>query len=131
LPDIEIQEDRPLDGPPNRPIANAIVKLLHEYTGRGPTNARAYIHDDLITVVLQDSLTMGERSLIREGKTDVVLAARTAFQEVMGPRMILAVERHTGRSVRAFVSANHLDPDIAVETFLLAPADREAVEAPQ
>ena len=129
MPDI--QDDRPLNGPPNRPIANAIVKLLHEYTGRGPTKARAYIHDDLITVVLQDSLTMGERSLIREGKTDVVLASRMAFQEVMGPQMIGAVERHTGRSVRAFMSANHLDPDIAVETFLMAPADREALEPTQ
>jgi uncharacterized protein YbcI len=129
LPDIK--EDRPLDGPPNRPIANAIVKLLHEYTGRGPTKARAYIHDDLITVVLQDSLTMGERSLIREGRTDVVLASRSAFQEVMGPQMIVAVERHTGRSVRAFMSANHLDPDVAVETFLMAPADGEALEPTQ
>jgi hypothetical protein len=33
--------------------------------------------------------------------------------------------------VRAFMSANHLDPDVAVESFLMAPADGEAVEPTQ
>jgi hypothetical protein len=32
-------------------------------------------------------------------------------------------ERLTGRSVVAFLSANHLDPDIAVESMVLAPSD--------
>ena len=35
--------------------------------------------------------------------------------------MIAAVERLSGRSVYAFLSDNHIDPDIAVETFVLAP----------
>jgi len=32
-----------------------------------------------------------------------------------------AVERHSGRKVRAFLSDNHVDPDIAVESFVLEP----------
>ncbi len=94
---------------------------MREYTGRGPTKARTYIHEDLITVVLQDTLTMGERSLVRDGEVDLVLASRKAFQRTMSTQMIAAVERHSRRSVFAFLSDNHVDPDVAIESFVLVP----------
>jgi uncharacterized protein YbcI len=102
-------------------ISGAIVQLMREYTGRGPTRARTYINEDLITVVLQDTLTMGERSLVRDGEVDLVLASRKAFQRTMSREMIAAVEKHSGRSVLAFLSENHIDPDIAIESFVLTP----------
>ena len=34
------------------------------------------------------------------------------------------VQALTGREVRAFVSENHLDPDHAVEVFVMTPAER-------
>ena len=102
-------------------ISNATVSLMHEYTGRGPTKARTYINENLITVVLEDTLTMGERSLVRDGEVELVIATRKAFQRTMGPQLIAAVERHSGRKVRAFLSDNHVDPDVAVESFVLAP----------
>jgi uncharacterized protein YbcI len=102
-------------------ISNAVVRLLSEYTGRGPTKARTYIDEDLITVVLQDSLTKGERSLLRDGEVALVLANRKAFQNSMADDMVAAVEQLSGRSTTAFLSANHINPDIAVESFVLAP----------
>ena len=102
-------------------ISSAIVQLMREYTGRGPTKARTYVHEDLITVVLQDTLTMGERSLVRDGEVDLVLASRKAFQRTMSTQMIAAVERHSGRTVFAFLSDNHVDPDVAIESFVLIP----------
>ncbi|HTC59286.1 MAG TPA: Na-translocating system protein MpsC family protein [Solirubrobacteraceae bacterium] len=102
-------------------ISSAVVQLIREYTGRGPTKARTYIDEDLITVVLQDTLTMGERSLVRDGEADLVLTSRKAFQRTMSTQLIAAIERHSGRSVFAFLSDNHIDPDIAVETFVLSP----------
>jgi uncharacterized protein YbcI len=102
-------------------ISSAVVQLMREYTGRGPTKARTYIDEDLITVVLQDTLTMGERSLVRDGEADLVLTSRKAFQRTMSTQLIAAIERLSGRSVYAFLSDNHIDPDIAVETFVLAP----------
>src|SRR5258706_453589 len=42
-------------------ISNAVVRLLSDYTGRGPTKARTYLHEDLVSVVLRDTLTKGER----------------------------------------------------------------------
>jgi uncharacterized protein YbcI len=109
-------------------ISSATVKILHEYTGRGPTKARTYINDNLITVVLQDTLTMGERSLVSDGKTDLVLTTRRAFQHTMSTQMIAAVERYSGREVRAFLSANNVDPDTAVESFVLEPRDEGSLD---
>jgi uncharacterized protein YbcI len=94
---------------------------MREYTGRGPTKARTYINEDLITVVLQDTLTMGERSLVRDGEGELVISTRKAFQRTMSSQMIAAVERHSGRNVMAFLSDNHIDPDVAVESFVLVP----------
>jgi uncharacterized protein YbcI len=102
-------------------ISNMIVRLLSAYTGRGPTMARTYVNENLITAVLQDTLTKGERSLIRNGETQLVLANRKAYQKAMGPELIAGVEALTGRTVVAFLSDNHIDPDFAVESFVLAP----------
>jgi len=111
---------------PAAAISKATVKLLHEYTGRGPTKARTYISEDLISIVLEDTLTMGERSLARDGEKDLVLASRQAFQRTMGADLIAAVERHSGRQVHAFLSGNHINPDVAVESFVLVPGTGRA-----
>lgn len=102
-------------------ISNGVVGLLREYTGRGPTKARTYIKDDLISVVLEDSLTKGERSLVLDGETSLVLTSRRAYQRTMQADLIALVEGASGRKVRAFLSDNHLEPDIAVESFVMAP----------
>jgi uncharacterized protein YbcI len=103
-------------------ISNLTVRLMSQYTGRGPTRARTFIHDDMVTVVLQDTLTKGELTLLEHDHAQTVLATRKTFQDVMGPALVKGVEALTGRKVLAFLSANHVDPDIAVETFMLAPA---------
>ena len=109
----------PERGQKNSAIANLVVKLLSEYTGRGPTKARSYMNDELVTVVLRDTLTKGERSLVRDGKGELVLNVRLAFQQTMRDELVEGIEQVTGRRVLAFLSANHMDPDIAIETFVL------------
>lgn len=102
-------------------ISNGVVHLVLEYTGRGPTRARTHITDELISVVLEDTLTKGERSLVEDGKTALVLDARKAYQQTMRRDLIAMVEEATGRKVRAFLSDNHMEPDVAIESFLLEP----------
>jgi uncharacterized protein YbcI len=106
-------------------ITTFVVATLREYTGRGPTKARAFINDNLVTVVLQDTMTKGEHSLVRDGKAELVLTMRHAYQETMRPRLVAGIEELTGRRVIAFLSDNHIDPDIAIESFVLAPASDE------
>ena len=102
-------------------ISNLIVRTMSEYTGRGPTKARTHISHDVVTVVLQDTLTKGERSLVGDDLYDVVLAARKAFQRTMRHDLVEGVETILGRRVIAFFSDNHIDPDMAVEVFVLEP----------
>ena len=102
-------------------ISNVVVRVMSEYTGRGPTKARTHLSADLVTVVLEDVMTKGERSLVNDGKGDLVISTRLAFQQTMSRDLIAAVQDITGREVAAFLSANHLEPDMAVESFVLVP----------
>ena len=60
-------------------ISNHVVGQMSAYTGRGPTRAWTSIHEDLISVVLRDTLNKDE------------------------------------------LSDNHIDPDVAIESFVLEP----------
>jgi uncharacterized protein YbcI len=100
-------------------ISTGVVQLMSEYTGRGPTKAHTILNRDSVTIVLRDTLTKGERSLVAAGKQDEVLQTRYAYQQVMQDDLTQLVEEALGRKVSAFMSANHIDPDTAVEFFLL------------
>jgi uncharacterized protein YbcI len=102
-------------------ISNMVVQALRQYTGRGPTRSRTYIHDQLISVVLQGTLTRAERRLVADGKSELVLHTRKAFQGLMRADLVAGVEALTGRRVIAFLGSNSIDPDVNVESFLLAP----------
>jgi hypothetical protein len=52
---------------------------------------------------------------------DEVLDKPFAFQDTMQADAITAVQELTGRRVVAFMSNNHIDPDLAVEVFILEP----------
>ena len=104
-------------------ISNAVVGLLHDYTGRGPTHARTTIGPDTIVVTLRDCLTKAERTLAERGQAVEVLAMRRAFQNTMRAELITAVETLTQRKVEAFLSDNLHDPDVAVEIFLMSRTD--------
>lgn len=106
---------------PNAAISDATVRLLHEYTGRGPTRSRTTINQDSVMVLVGDTLTRGERKLVEGGKAERVLQLRHDFQLVMRDELVKAVEDATGRNVIAFMSQSHIDPDLAAEIFVLEP----------
>lgn len=66
----------PETGPRAAAISNAMVQLLHEYSGRGPTRARTTIGADLIVCLLADTLTKSERKLVDGGEEPLVLEQR-------------------------------------------------------
>ena len=107
----------------NAAISDGIVATFAEYTGRGPTKARTSISDDVVLCLLRHTLTKGERTLTRDGREDVVAMMRRTLQESMRERLVGCVEQLTERKVIAFLSDNHIDPDIATELFVLEPSD--------
>ena len=73
-------------------------------------------------MILRETLTKGERILVRDGKEDVVRSTRFAFQQTMKDELVAGVEQVLERKVLAFMSANHMEPDVAAEIFLLEGA---------
>ena len=113
--------ETPLVGSKTAAISNMVVRLTSQYTGRGPTRARTYIHEDLVTVVLQDTLTKAERTLVGHDQGELVRTTRRAFQDAMQRDLVAGLHEILGRDVVAFLSANETEPDYAVEIFILAP----------
>ena len=101
-------------------ISKEIVRLQSEYYGKGPTRAKTYIVDDLVVVVLEESFTRAEKTLVERGEREAIQQIRRRFQQQMADSFISIVEQATGRRVRAFLSETDVDQDVSVETFLLA-----------
>src|SRR3712207_6536451 len=91
-------EERPSSGRTGSAISNALVSLFADYLGRGPTRARTSIGRDVVTVVLEETLTKAERRLAAEGEAQSVIETRRVFQRTMRDDLVSAVERLTGRS---------------------------------
>jgi uncharacterized protein YbcI len=107
-------------------ISAAAVQTLREYTGRGPTRSRTTIDRDSVMILLGDTLTTGERKLVEAGQGERILELRHDYQIAMREDLVGAVEDVLGRKVIAFMSQNHIDPDLAVEVFVLEPQQAAA-----
>jgi uncharacterized protein YbcI len=129
-PDQNTVHPGPATGPVLAELSRRVVHILREGSGRGPTKCRSYwAGEDIILVVLGDLYTSTERMLVREGREDAVLMQRHALQEVLKKQMIAAVEELTQRKVVAFMSANHSEPDVSAELFILqSVGDPRAVD---
>jgi uncharacterized protein YbcI len=111
---------------PTRPqltdISNAAVALHRDHFGRGPGAAKTHLTDNLVVCVLTDVFTPLERTLIDAGQEARVRETRAihhaATEEAYKGRM----EEVLGRGVEAHMSTIHVDPDVAVDIFVLTDA---------
>ena len=103
----------------NQRIADAVVRAQKELLGRGPTKAQAFFRHNFVVVVMEDPLTTGERRLAEGGGLDAVLGMRHRYQQLMRTELVRSIEELTASKVEAFMSGNHIDPDLAFELFVL------------
>jgi len=103
----------------NAALADAVVQIHNRYLGRGPSKGQAFFRENVVVVVMEETLTKAERSLVESDRGDRVLGMRREFQRTMEDDLVEAVEGLTGCSVVAFMSDNHVDPDVAAELFVL------------
>ena len=130
----ESHDDKTL-GDARAEIATRIVQLQSQYYGKGPTKAKAYISEDIVAVVLEETFTKAERTLVARGEIEAIQQIRRRFQQAMAAEFKSIVEQATGRVVRAFLSETNLEADVAVEFFLLGESrtdmqDFEPKQAP-
>jgi uncharacterized protein YbcI len=108
-------------------ISNAMVRLYKDQFGRGPTKTRTYwCGSDMITTVLEDTLTPAERNLVKMHEHQRLRDTRMFFQYATVREFCEPVEAITGRTVRAFLSAIDTEVDgLCIETFVLHPEGYE------
>jgi uncharacterized protein YbcI len=103
-------------------ISDAVIAVVRDYTGRGPTKVRTVIGSNVVLVILEDTLTKGERALAQNHEAEAVRTMRRSFQQAMRGDLVKAVERLMQQRVHAFLSDQSVDPDVSIEAFVLEPA---------
>ena len=108
---------------PTLEIANAMVRAYKELLGRGPIKTRVlFAGPDALVVVLEDTMTVQERSLaalgedgrLREHRLFLTTAAEDEFRSI--------VEGALARRTLAHVSGFDSHRDVAMEIFTLESA---------
>jgi uncharacterized protein YbcI len=109
-------------------LANEMVRIYKDQFGRGPNEVRAsWCGQDVLTVVLEGTLTPAERNLVRMGEHERLRDGRIFFQYASVREFCEPVERLTGRKVRGFISGIDTAVDgLSVETFVLHPSGADA-----
>jgi uncharacterized protein YbcI len=125
--EIADESEERRDGNVLTAVANEVVRLFKEQFGRGPTAARAsWAGPDVLTVVLEETLTPAERNLVKMGEHERLRETRSFFQYASVREFCEPIERLTGRRVRAFISGTDTEVDgLSVETFVLYPKGAE------
>lgn len=104
-------------------ISNAAVALHREHFGRGPGAAKTHVSDNLVVCVLTDVFTPVERTLIEAGQESRVRETRAAHRAATDAIYKARMEAVLGQRVEAHLSSVNVDPDVAVDVFVLgAPA---------
>jgi len=109
-------------------VTKGMISLHRRFYGKGPTKAKTYVVNDTVICVLEGGFTTVERTLIEERDVEAVLQIRRSFQRAMESHFTEVVENALGRNVIAYMSQIHADPDMAVELFVLEPADGDDEE---
>jgi uncharacterized protein YbcI len=109
-------------------VTDAMVVLHQRYHHRAPVTAKTLmLGNDLLACVLGGVYTDVEKTMIELQRTTIVQETRSAFQTAMQHKFIAAVERLSGRKVLAFISNQHVGPDMEIELFVLKPKPDETV----
>ena len=104
-------------------ISNEMVRIYKSLFGRGPTKVRtSFVGNDVISVMLEETLTAIERNMVRLGEHQRLRDVRMFFQYAALVDFCEPIERLTGRKVRAFVSGVDTEVEgLAIELFVLHP----------
>jgi uncharacterized protein YbcI len=104
-------------------ITDGLVALHTSSYGKGPTSAKTYYMGDAVVTFLWEGFTKVEETLIATGRGETVALLRRSLQSAMEKEFTAIVEEATGRSVIAYLSQVHVDPNMAADIFLLAPKE--------
>jgi uncharacterized protein YbcI len=115
-----------LRGPPSaeevrEEISREILRMYEESYGKGARQAKAFVGEDYVVVVLDDlELLPNEKFLMEHGKHETVVQVRNQYQHAIQASFRAAIERATGRTVIGFATTTSIDePRFVAEIFRL------------
>lgn len=110
-------------------ISREMVRAMKTYLGKGPEQAKSYLMDDLLFIVMRGGATTAEKTMLDAGDETTVRDFRQKFENEMAERLTYMIEQLTGRRVINYQSQVLFDPDIAIEVFVFdKPIAAEARE---
>jgi uncharacterized protein YbcI len=118
-----VTDSQPRLGAELAEVTKGMISLHRRFYGKGPTKAKTYAVNDTVICVLEGGFTTVERTLIEEKDVEAVLRIRRSFQRAMEDQFTDVVEDALDRTVSAYMSQVHADPDMAVELFVLEPVE--------
>jgi len=116
--DQELQHVEEQGGSLLAQISNAFVTMQKEYWGIGPLEAKSYMMDDLLLIVMRGGLTRAELTMLEFGQQDLVRNFRQTFENEMTQNLTSKIEELTGRKVLTYQSQILFDPNIVAELFV-------------
>jgi uncharacterized protein YbcI len=118
------EADEHRDGHVLAELSNQMVRIYKDQFGRGPTRASCkFAGPDAVLCTLENSLTPAEQNLAEMGEHQRLRDVRLFFQHATEPQFVTAVEKITGRKVRAFISGIDTTADVSAEIFYLDKPD--------
>lgn len=106
-------------------ISNEMVKAQKLHFGRGPTQAKSYLLDDFLLVVMRGGMTTAESTMLDFGRGELVRSFRQEFEDELSRRMLDSMQTLTGRTIVSHQSQILFDPYTVVEIFFFAPDAQE------
>jgi uncharacterized protein YbcI len=97
------------------------VRLVKQYTGRGPSNAYTLIGRDYIVTFFRQTMTETEQALTDHGQGAFASKIREMIHATMRSEVEEIVERLTGRRVMAVLADHTAEPDIGLLACVLEP----------
>ena len=109
-------------------ISRELVHALKEQYGKGLHNAKSYLCDNVLLVVMSGGLLPAEQTMVDRGREDLVRDFRQQFEnELAGPFAAL-VEDTVGRKVINYQSQIMFEPDMVFELFVLEASDETDID---
>ncbi len=118
-PETPQEDDQSPGGGMRGEISSAMVSLMKQYFGKGPTNARTFFNERYVFCVMEGGLTRSDETLLAADEGDLVRSYRLCYQTAMTPVITRAVADITGRTVLGYHSQMILDPPHVIEIFIL------------
>jgi uncharacterized protein YbcI len=110
-------------------LSDEMVRAKKQFFGKGPEQAKSYLLDDLLIVVMRGGLTTAEQTMLRFGQQNMVRRFRQLFENEMTEVLTGLVEEATGRTVVNYQSQIMFDPDVIVEMFVFDQPRQDGIEA--